>query len=175
MRHYSAIEIGELSPLRPSEFFGLRWSGPGEWAPRPLSRRLPIGPRRFEFDSSTTPLADDVWLVHDTITWENGRVERRDGVARLLEDDRIQMTYDDMPGGTEVHLRADGFSLSPYRLVITVPVLPVPLVIHAHDNCHWDPAAGELTDTIRISVLGIRIGELSMRLRPEQPSTFSEA
>lgn len=64
-------------------------------------------------DSFTSPITDELWLVHDTTTWEDGLVERRDGIARLIAADRIRLTYDDMLGGTEIQLRADGFTFSP--------------------------------------------------------------
>jgi len=115
----------ELSPLRPREFFAQNWSGEGEWTPRRALRRLP-GPRRLRFETSTTWLTDELWVVHDTTTWEDGGVERRDGIATLIAPDRIRFTYDDMPGGTEITLRADGFDLAPYTMLIARPPLPVP-------------------------------------------------
>jgi hypothetical protein len=90
-------ELG-LTPLQPREFFGTPWSGEGGWTPRPWLCWLP-GPRRFRFRSFTSWLTDELWLVHDTTIWEDGREERRDGLARLVAADRIRFTYDDMPGG----------------------------------------------------------------------------
>lgn len=160
----------ELTPLQPREFFGVPWSGEGEWLARWWVRWLPGRARRFHFSSYTTWLNDEVWLVHDTTTWEDGRIERRDGVARLLAPDRIRFTYDDMPGGTELQLHADGFSFSPYQMLVAVPPLPIPVLIRACDECRWDGATGELTDAIEIRLLGIPIGRQVMRLRPAQPA-----
>jgi hypothetical protein len=155
-----------LTPLRPREFFGMPWSGEGDWQPRPWLRWLP-GPRRFRFRSLTSWITDELWLVHDTTIWEDGREERRDGTARLLAADRIRLTYDDMPGGTEIQLHADGFAFSPYRMLVAVPFLPVPLQIEAHDTCLWDPAHHQIEDTIEIRLLGLPLGRQSMQLRPE--------
>jgi len=60
-------------------------------------------------------------LVHDTTIWEDRREERRDGIARLVAPDRIRLTYDDMPGGTEVQLHAEGFVFLPYRMLVLIP------------------------------------------------------
>jgi hypothetical protein len=156
-----------LTPLRPREFFAVPWSGEGEWIARGWVRWLPGRAHRFRFSSYTTWLNDEVWLVHETTTWEDGRFERRDGVGRLVAPDRIRFTYDDMPGGTELQLRADGFSFTPYQMLVPVPPLPIPVLIRARDDCRWDATKGELTDTIEIRLLGIPIGRQVMRLRPE--------
>ena len=66
-----------LTPLRPREFFAVPWSGEGEWIARGWVRWLPGRAHRFRFSSYTTWLNDEVWLVHETTTWEDGRFERR--------------------------------------------------------------------------------------------------
>jgi hypothetical protein len=157
-----------LTPLEPRQFFAARWSGEGEWiAPRWLPRVAGRG-RRYQFTSATTWLTEEAWLVHDTTRWEDGRVEHRDGTARLLSHDRIRLTYDDMLGGTELRLRADGFSFSPYTMLIDAPPLPIPIIVHARDSCRWDSTQGELTDTIELRVLGVALGRLVMRTRPDR-------
>ena len=164
-----------LTPLRPREFFGTPWSGEGEWTPSPWLRRLPA-PRRFRFHSFTSPITDELWLVHDTTTWDNGREERRDGTARLLAADKIRLAYDDMPGGTEIQLHAGGFAFSPYRMLVLIPFLPVPLQILAHDTCRWDPAREELRDTIELRFMGLPLGRQVMHLRPDpDPSAGGHA
>ena len=100
-----------------------------------------VAARTASFTSWST---DELWLVHDTTTWGDGQVERRDGTARLLAADRIRLTYDDMLGGTEIQLHADGFTFSPYRMLVANPMLPIPVQIRAHDTCHWDATTTEL-------------------------------
>jgi hypothetical protein len=158
---------GDLTPVRPREFFARPWSGEGEWTPRRALRRLP-GPRRLRFRTSTTWLADDLWVVHDTTTWEDGRVERRDGIAKLTGPDRVRFTYDDMPGGTEITLSEDGFDFAPYTMLVALPPLPVPLHLQARDRCRWNAAAGILSDTIELSIGGIPLGRQEMLLRPAE-------
>src|SRR5437763_1895891 len=70
-------DLTELTPLRPREFFAPTWSVHGEWVAAPWLRRLARRPRTFSFTTATTWLTDEVWLVHDTLTWENGRAENR--------------------------------------------------------------------------------------------------
>jgi hypothetical protein len=160
-----------LTPLRPKEFFGRPWSGDGEWMPRPWLGWLP-GPRRFRFKSFTSWITDELWLVHDTTTWEDGLVERRDGTARQITANRIRLTYDDMLGGTEIQLHPNGFTFSPYRMLISNPMLPIPVQIRAQDTCHWNPSTYELQDTIELSLIALPLGRLVMRLQPDGgPST----
>jgi hypothetical protein len=159
------------TPLQAREFFGRPWFGEGEWIPRRWLSWLP-GPRRFQFHSFTTWITDELWLVHDTTTWEDGLVERRDGTARLVAPNRIRLTYDDMIGGTELQLHADGFTFSPYRMLIANPMLPIPVQIRAHDTCNWDPVTEELRDTIELQLLAVPLGRMTMRLRAEsQPAS----
>ena len=82
-------------------------------------------------------------------------------------------SYDDMPGGTEIQLRADGFTFSPYRILIANPMLSVPVLIRAHDTCHWDPATDQLHDTIELRLFAVPLGRMTMRLRAESPHSKS--
>jgi hypothetical protein len=87
--------------------------------------------------------------------------------TRLVAADRIRLTYDDMPGGTEIQLYTDGFAFAPYRMLVVIPFLPIPLQILAHDSCSWDSASHELRDTINVSLIGLPLGRQVTRLRPE--------
>jgi hypothetical protein len=106
-------------------------------------------------------------VVHDETVWEDGRAERRDGLARLVAPDRIRFTYDDMVGGTEIRLHATGFTFSPYQMAIRLPALPVPVLVRCRDRCELEPD-GSLVDTIDLSLLGISLGRQVVRLRREQ-------
>jgi hypothetical protein len=155
--------------LRPREFFSRPWSGEGDWRPRYWLRRI-APPRRLRFRSFTTWLTEELWVVHDETVWDDGRVERRDGLATLIAPDRIRLTYDDMPGGTEIRLHRSGYALSPYLMAIALPVSPLPLLVRCVDRCQLDPE-GYLLDTIELSLLGVRLGQQTMRLRREEGDT----
>jgi hypothetical protein len=154
------------TPLRPREFFSYPWVGEGEWIPRPWLRWLPL-PRRFRFRTFTTWLSDELWVVHDETIWEGGRVERRDGMATLVAPDRIRFTYDDMAGGTEIHLHSTGFTFSPYLMAVPVPPLPVAVLVRCIDRCTLQ-ADGSMLDVIEMSIVGVPLGRQVMRLRREQ-------
>jgi hypothetical protein len=168
----------ELTPLRPRDFFAVPWSGEGEWIAARWLHALARRPRRFSFTTSTTWLSDDVWIVHDAFTWENGRAEHRSGVARLTAADRISLSYSDMPGGTEIELGPDGFRFARYRIRVTLVPLPFAVLVSADDACQWSAADQELTDTIRLHLFGVPLGEMVMRLRPgaiDAPSQLEQS
>jgi hypothetical protein len=153
------------TPLQPREFFTPPWSGTGRWTPR--AAISPFAPaRRFAFRTFTTFLSDELWLIHDETAWEDGRVERRDGMAVLLAPDRFRLTYDGMPGGAEITLRADGFEASPYSLSVDVHPLPLSMTVRCTDACSLRPD-GELVDVIDVALLGVRLGRVTMSLRAE--------
>lgn len=156
----------EITPLHPREFFGPPWSGEGEWIPRKWLSWLP-GPRRMRFHSYTSWLTEQLWWVHDTTTWEDGHVERRDFLATRVASDRIRFTGAEMPGGSEIQLEADGFSFTPYLITVVAPGLPVPVLVRCRDTCRL-LAGGELIDTIEVSMLGLPLGKVVMRLRPDR-------
>jgi hypothetical protein len=68
-----------------------------------------------------------------------------------------------MLGGTELQLRADGFSFAPYTLTVHVPPLPVPLLVHSVDECRMQ-ADGSLLDVLDLSCCGIGVGRIVLRL-----------
>jgi hypothetical protein len=153
---------GRPSPLEP-RFFAQTWQGEGELALRGLLARLP-GARRFTFRSHTTVVSEDFWIVHDETRWEDGRVELRDGLCRRLDATTLRMTYDDMLGGTEVHLRSDGYDLGPYTMLVAAPGLPLRLPVRCTDSCRLEPD-GTLVDSIDLTVLGVRAGRQTMHLK----------
>lgn len=120
----------------------------------------------MRFRSFTTWLTDETWLVHDTTTWEDGRIERRDFLATLIAPDRVRLTGAEMPGGTEIRLAADGFVFSPYLISAVVPILPIPVLVRCEDSSRLEPT-GELVNTVDISLLGLALGRQLIRLRPE--------
>jgi hypothetical protein len=121
----------------------------------------------MRFRSFTTWLTDELWLVHDTTTWEDGRIERRDFLATLIAPDRIRLTGPEMPGGSEIRLAADGFTFSPYLVSAVVPILPIPVLVRCDDASRLE-SSGELVNTVDVSLLGLALGRQVIRLRPEE-------
>jgi hypothetical protein len=105
--------------------------------------------------------------MHHTVAWADGLVQRRGGIARLVSPGRIHVTYDAMPGGTEIEFSDDGVNISPYRLFIAAPLLPVAFVVRARHRCHWEPDAGELHSTIELAVGSVAVGRHVLALKPE--------
>lgn len=156
----------EPTPLEPQRFFAAAWEGEGEFEPARWLARLPV-PRRLRFRSFTTMLSDDFWVVHDETRWDDGRVDRRDGLCRRLGPDRLRLTYDDMLGGTEVRLHERGYDLLPYTLLAPMAPLPFRVPVRCRDTCSLT-SDGTLVDIIEMSVLGVPIGRQVMRLTREQ-------
>jgi hypothetical protein len=152
------VDVDVLTPLRPREFFSHPWAGTGEFVPALLTSRLS---RRFRFRSECEFLADDHWIVHDTMEFEEGETSPRTMHARLVAPDRIETTAEDMPGGTEVRLEERGFSFRPY--VLKVPFGPLRLRMRFNDRC-WLDEAGVLHDEIDIRFMRMPVGRISMRL-----------
>jgi Protein of unknown function (DUF3833) len=150
-----------VSDLR--ELFAQPWEGEASiW--RPWWLRWSPGPSRFAFRSEIANASADVWDVIDTTTFPDGSVEQRRMHAEVVTPGRIRLTADDMPGGTEVTARPDGFDFTPY--VIRTPVaggLRVPLRYTDSVTLTDD---GEMVDTIELRALGIRVARITMRLRP---------
>jgi uncharacterized protein DUF3833 len=144
-----------LSPLRPREFFSRPWAGGGELIPRLM------GARRFRFRSRCDFLGDEEWIVHDTMEFEDGKTSQRTMRARLVAPDRVEVTADDMPGGTELQLEERGFRFRPY--VLKVPVGPLRIRMRCSDRC-WLDDADVLHDEIELRVLRVPIGQITMRL-----------
>jgi uncharacterized protein DUF3833 len=147
-----------LTPLRAREFFSRPWSGRGEFVPSLLGAR---GARRFRFRSECEFLSDDEWIVHDTMEFDDGKASVRTMRARLVVPERIEVTADDMPGGTELQLEERGFRFRPY--VLKVPLGPLRIRIHCRDRC-WLDDDGVLHDEIDLRFLALPVGRITMEL-----------
>jgi hypothetical protein len=146
---------GPLIPMRPRAFFGRAWSGRGELAFWPPG----LWPGRgFDFRREITWASDEVWLVRDTVRFDDGDVEVRDFVARLAGPERVHITGDNLPGGADMLLSEDGYRMTPYRFA--VPVGPLTFALRARDEVRPAGADGTLEWTIRFSWLGLPAARL---------------
>jgi uncharacterized protein DUF3833 len=141
--------------------FAQPWEGEGKVSYVPWLRWLPV-PREFRFRSEIANAGEDSWDVIDTTTFPNGSVQRRVMRARQLEAGRLTLVADDMPGGAEIRVRFDGFEFSPY--VIRAPVVGRLRVPVRHRDTVQLVGGGEMVDTIELSVFGVHVGHVTMRL-----------
>ena len=143
--------------------FARPWEGDAivrrPWWLRPLP-----GPTEFRFRSEIENVAADSWDVVDTTTFPGGTVQRRRMHARLVSPSCVELSAGDMPGGARVSARSDGFDFTPY--VIRTPVFGRVRVPLRHRDTVRLLAEDELLDEIELRLLGIRVGRVSMRLRP---------
>jgi uncharacterized protein DUF3833 len=148
-------------PLNLRHVFAQPWEGEGDVSYVRWLRWLPA-PRKFRFRSEIANVAGDSWEVIDTTTFPDGSVERRVMRARQVEDDRVELVADDMPGGARLRVRSDGLDFGPY--VIRMPVLGrLRLPVRHRDTLHLI-GDGEMVDTIELSVFGLRVACVTIRL-----------
>jgi hypothetical protein len=154
---------GPLIPMRPRDFFGRAWSGRGErvlW-PAWLWRRAP---RPFELRREVEWISDEVWLVRDVASFDDGEVEEHRMVARLAGPDRVHIMGDDIPGGVDMLLEAGGYRMTPYRF--TVPIGPIRFALRARDQVRPAGDGGALEWTLHLSWLGLPVARLRGVVRP---------
>lgn len=101
-------------------------------------------------------------LVHDTITFSNGRVWRRTMRARLVGPGHWRITARDMPGGADQRVGADGFR---FTYTILAPALgPLRLPMRCRDEVHLEDET-TMTDTVEMRFLGLWVGTVTILLR----------
>ncbi|GAA4012753.1 hypothetical protein [Streptomyces plumbiresistens] len=171
--------------LTPKDTWGHVFAGPGEWKPAPWLRFL-SPPATFHFRTEATWLdGENFFFMHDTTTWPNGHKEFRDAVAKRTAPDRVRVTYDGMQAGMEIKLRADGFT-STYRYQTALAPRLSARTVYADvidDNyvgtageatrrglkgfADLDPSTPVMHDTLTMRWRGRPLGELILRLTPE--------
>lgn len=155
----------DREPLDLREVFARPWTGPATvWRPWWL-RWLPIV-SRFVFRTEIYDVASAETtglVVHDTTTFPNGKTWERTMRARLAGPGHWVISADDMPGGAEQHVSADGFAFTPYTIL--APVLgPIRLPLRCHDEIVMVDAT-TMSDTIEMRFLGVHVGTVSMVLK----------
>ncbi|MGO4257925.1 hypothetical protein [Marmoricola sp. RAF53] len=156
---------GDVLDLR--AVFARPWSGPATvWRPWWL-RWLPVASTlRFRTEISDVHLAESTGLVvHDTMTFPNGKVWRRTMTARLVGPGRWEIDADDMPGGAGQTVTETGFRFTPYTII--APVLgPIRVPLRCEDESRLSGTT-TLTNTIDMRFLGLRVGRMVMTLERE--------
>jgi Protein of unknown function (DUF998) len=151
----------ELAPLRPREFFEGAWSGDGQLVPWPffLWRRSPL---RFHARREFTWLTDEAWLMDDVATFRSGWVESRRRFFHLVAPDRIHVTADDTPDGTDLLLEEGGYRIAPYKFVVAVG--PLRFALSCREVHRLEPD-GTVTDRMSLSWHGLPVARITIRAR----------
>jgi hypothetical protein len=151
----------ELAPLRPREFFEGSWSGEGELVPWPffLWRRYPV---RFHAKREFSWLSDEAWLMDDVATFGSGWVESRRRFFQLVAPDRIHVTADDAPDGTDLLLEEAGYRIAPYRFLVAVG--PLRFALWCREEHRLGPDR-TIVDTMRLRWHGLPVARITIRAR----------
>jgi hypothetical protein len=154
----------ELTPLRPREFFEGAWAGEGELVPWPflLWRRSPL---RFHARREFTWLSDEAWLMDDVATFRSGWVESRRRFFHLVAPDRIHVTADDAPDGTDLLLEEEGYRIAPYRFLVAVG--PLRFALWCREAHRLEPD-GTVVDTMGLRWHGLPVARITIRARAER-------
>jgi Protein of unknown function (DUF998) len=152
------------APMRPRDFFGRSWSGDGEVVLRPdwLGRRLPL---RFLAKRSARWLTDDAWVFDDAITFANGYEDRWRVFCEFVTPERVEVVGSRLPDGTALDFEPEGYRIHPYRLV--VPLGPIVVPFWCRDRHHVD-GDGTLHDNVDLMAGPLRVGRVTIRVRPEE-------
>ncbi len=147
-----------VTPLQPREFFRGVWTGEGELIPHPLLRWF-LPRERIRHSSEAIWLSETRWLVKDRFEFSSGKVVERKMFAELTAPDRIHVTADDLPLGTDILLHEKGFRFTPYDAL--VPHKGQLYRLHFLDEC-WIDEDGFLHDTIKMYFRGLRVATMHL-------------
>jgi hypothetical protein len=147
-----------VTPLQPREFFRGVWSGDGELVPRAWVRPF-VRRQGVRLTSRADWLSDSVWVVRDRFEFTTGMVQERSMFCVLVAQDRVHVTADDMPLGTDIDLRDDGFFFRPYHAL--APFAGRHVRLRCFDECRLG-GDGFVYDTIEMTFLGIPVATLRL-------------
>jgi hypothetical protein len=104
--------------------------------------------------------------MDDVATFRSGWVEHRRRFFHLQPPDRIHVSADDVPGGTDLLLEERGYRIRPYKFI--VPVGPLRFSLSCREEHRLEPD-GTIVDTMRLRWYGLRVARITIRARPELP------
>jgi hypothetical membrane protein len=159
-----ATQPSAPAPLRPREFFEGSWSGEGVLVPWPFCvwRRFPV---RFHARREFTWLTDEAWLMDDVASFRSGWVESRRRFFQLVAPDRIHVTADDAPDGTDLLLEEGGYRIAPYRFLVAVG--PLRFALWCREEHRLEPD-GTIVDAMRLRWHGLPVARITIRARAER-------
>jgi len=155
------------SPLQPREFFSGTWTGEGELRFESLGG-LFRRPERFRYQSRVRWLTQARSEYTDVLEFESGRKLEIPFVSEIVDEQRLRVTSPDMPGGADVRLSKDGYTYSPYLIVMRIG--PFRFHVKCTDANVIDPD-GLIHDRVEMTWLGLRVATLTMTIRVDRSPT----
>ena len=152
------------TPLQPREFFDGDWKGEGELCYRGILG-LFWRPDRFRYTNTGRWVSQTRKELEDRLEFDSGLVMRLRFTVEIIDERRLHVTSDDMPGGADILLSEHGFTYTPY--VIRVRRGPFRIRLRCHDVTVVEED-GVIRDRIKMSWLGLPQGTLTMSITADR-------
>ena len=150
-----------VNPLQYRQFFGGIWRGQGELLPHPLLRWV-ARKESITFESTTTWLSETVWMLKESFVFSSTGTISRTMFVQLVAPDRLHVTADDMPLGSDIALSENGFRFAPYY--IRSRHRGIPMTLRCFDNNVIQPD-GTIRDTIKMHFFGLHVATMNLTVR----------
>jgi hypothetical protein len=147
-----------LTPLQIRDFFTGVWTGMGEFCLHSVLR-LFVPNQAVRYQGQTTWLSDTLWKATERFTLSQEGSIHRTTYIQIIEDDRLHMTCDDIPGGADIILHEKGFRFTPY--LFRSPFAGKHITVKCLDEAILDEQ-GELHDQIKMYYGGIQLASLNL-------------
>ncbi|MDQ6772518.1 MAG: hypothetical protein M3024_05955 [Candidatus Dormibacteraeota bacterium] len=154
----------EPTPLQPRRFFSGTWRGDGELRYRgPL--RLLRRPDRFTYLSSVRGTSAARWEFEDHFHYRSGLKFEQRFACEVVDERRLHVTSDDMPGGADILLSERGYTFTPY--VMRVRSGPFTVQLRCRDVNGVD-GSGMIHDRIDMMWLGLPVATMTMDIHVDR-------
>ena len=147
-----------VHPLQYREFFAGIWKGQGVLIPHPLLRWL-LPTETLSFESRTSWLSETVWMLKESFVLSSTGTISRTMFVQLIGPDRLHVTADDMPLGSDITLSEKGFRFAPYLVRSEHRGIPITLRCHDDNVIQQD---GTIRDTIKMHFLGFHVATMHL-------------
>jgi hypothetical protein len=149
-----------VTPLQIRDFFSGVWTGTGEFRLHSVLRLL-VPNQAVRYQGRTTWLSDTLWKATEEFTLSHEGSRNRITYIQIIEDDRLHMTCDDIPGGADILLCESGFRFTPY--LFRSPFAGTHITVRCLDEAVLDEQ-GVLHDRIKMYYGGIRLASMSLSI-----------
>jgi hypothetical protein len=149
-----------VTPLQTRDFFTGLWIGTGEFRLHSVLR-LFVPNQVVSYQGQTTWLSDTLWKATEEFTLSHEGSRNRITYIQIIEDDRLHMTCDDIPGGADIILHERGFRFTPY--LFRSPFAGKHITVKCLDEAILDEQ-GVLHDHIKMYYGGIHLASMNMSI-----------